>query len=208
MQGTETGRDKVKKICDVLRKETLEPAQAQAEQIVASAEKRAEEIVALAEKEALRVKQEAIQEIGKEKNVFHASMGQACKQAIAKLKQDIEEKLLDQQLFALATKKMQDSHVLAELLSAVIKAVEKEGVDGSLSAYIPAQVPARAVNELLAQSTLARLKEKSVLIGLSTGGIELVLRDNKVTIDLTDKAIKELVASYIRKDFREMVFGA
>ena len=27
MKGTETGKDKVKKICDILRRETLDPAQ-------------------------------------------------------------------------------------------------------------------------------------------------------------------------------------
>ena len=208
MQGTETGRDKVKKICDVLRKETLEPAMQQAEEMIASAKKRAEEIVLLGEKEAFRIKQEALQEIEKEKNVFQASLGQACKQALSKLKQDIEENLLDKQLFALATKKMQDPHVLSELITAVVKAIEKEGINSSLTAYVPAHVPARAVNELLAQSIVQRLKEKGVLIGLHTGGIELALHENKVTIDLTDKALKEFVSGYVRKDFREIVFGS
>ncbi len=46
MKGTETGKDKVKKICDILRRETLDPAISEAEQIVHLAKERAEEIVA------------------------------------------------------------------------------------------------------------------------------------------------------------------
>ena len=44
----ETGKDKVRKICDVLRKETLEPSQKQAEEMLAQASLQAQEIIAQA----------------------------------------------------------------------------------------------------------------------------------------------------------------
>jgi V/A-type H+-transporting ATPase subunit E len=45
-----------------------------------------------------------------------------------------------------------------------------------------------------------------VLVSSIGGGIEVKLLDQNMTIDLSDTAFKELVAGYIRKDFRDLVF--
>jgi V/A-type H+/Na+-transporting ATPase subunit E len=207
MKGTEPGKDKVKKICDILRRETLEPAEIEAEQIVSSAKEHAEQIIAAAQSEIERLHEDARQEIERQKNVFQSSLSQACKQALEVLKQNIEEKLFNRELSSLMTKHTQDPKVLAQLVTAVIKGIEKEGIEAALSVYIPAAVPARAVNMLLAHEILEKLKEKSVLIGPLTGGIEVKLHKENITVDISDAALKELVANYIRKDFRELVFG-
>ncbi len=208
MKGTESGKDKVKKICDILRRETLEPAEIEAEQIIRSAKEQAEQIVAAAHKEVEKIHLEARQEIERQRNVFQSSLSQACKQAVEALKQSIEEKLFNQELTRLMTKHTQDPKVLAQLVTAVVKGIEKEGIEAALSVYIPAVVPARAVNMLLAHEILEKLKEKSVLVGPLTGGIEVKLLKENITIDISDAALKELVANYIRKDFRELVFGS
>jgi len=206
MKGIETGKDKVKKICDVLRRETLVPAMEEAEKITSSAQMRAEEILLAAKMQADSLLAEAKFEIARERNVFQSSLGQACKQALESLKQNIESKLLDQELAELVTKQTQDPRLLAELITAVVRGIEKDGLDVSLSAYIPANIPPRAVNQLLVKGVLEKLKEKSVLVGNLAGGIEVSLHQEKVTIDLSDKALKELVAQYIRKDFRTLIF--
>jgi V/A-type H+-transporting ATPase subunit E len=208
MKGTESGKDKVKKICDILRRETLEPAEIEAEQIIRSAKEQAEQIVAVAHKEVEKIHLEARQDIERQRNVFQSSLSQACKQAIEALKQGIEEKLFNQELTRLITKHTQDPKVLAQLVTAVVKGIEKEGIEAELSVYIPATVPARAVNMLLAHETLEKLKEKSVLVGPLTGGIEVKLLKENITIDISDAALKELLANYIRKDFRELIFGS
>lgn len=208
MKGTETGKDKVKKICDILRRETLEPAEIEAEQILRLAKEQADKIVAAAHQEAEAVHLEARQEIELQKNVFQSSLSQACKQALESLKQSVEEKLFNQELSRLMTKQMQDPKVLAQLITAAVKGIEKEGIDAALSVYIPAAVPARAVNMMLAHEILERLKEKSVLVGPLTGGIEIKWHEENITIDISDAALKEIVANYIRKDFRELIFGS
>ena len=208
MKGTETGKDKVKKICDILRKETLEPAKAEADEIVRSAREHAEDILNAARKEIESLKEEARQEIERQRNVFQSSLGQACKQALIALKQDIEEKLFNKELMRLISAHTHDPRILAALTTAVVNALEKEGIDANLSVFIPAAVPARSVNELLVKEILDKLKEKSVLVGPLTGGIEVKLHKDNITIDMTDAALKELVANYIRKDFRELIFGS
>lgn len=207
MKGTESGKDKVKKICDVLRRETLEPAEKEAEEIIRSAKEQADQIIASAHQEVDKLHLETRQEIERQRNVFQSSLNQACKQAIDALKQSIEEKLFNQELARLITKHTQDPKILAQLVTAVIKGIEKEGIEAAISVYIPAAVPARAVNMLLAHEVLEKLKENSVLIGPLTGGIEVKLHKENITVDITDAALKELVANYIRKDFRELIFG-
>jgi len=206
MKGIETGKDKVKKICEILRRETLDPAINEAEQIIHSAKEQAAELIEAGRKEAEKLIGNARLEIERQKNVFDSSLGQACKQAIETLKQSIEEKLLNQELASLLTKHTQDSKVLANLISAVMKGIEKEGIDAALSVYVPASVPARSVNLLLGNEILEKLKEKSVLVGPLTGGIQLKMHKENITLDISDAALKELVSRYIRKDFREMIF--
>lgn len=207
MKGTETGKDKIKRICEVLRKETLEPAKAEGEEIIKTALLEAENIISEARHKAEEMLILAAAEIEKKNNVFQSSLQQACKQALDELKQSIEEKLLQPELAKAITGATQDPKTIAKLIDAVVKALETDGIDGDLSVLVPAAVSADAINNLLAKMILDRLKEKSVLIGPFSGGIEVKLHKEKITIDLSDAALKELVAHYIRKDFRKLFFA-
>lgn len=206
MKGLETGKDKVKKICDVLKRETLEPAKHEADEIVAAARRSADEILADAHREAKKMSDDAFVEIEKQKSIFQASLAQACRQTLEALKEKIERKLFDPELSKLVTKPMQDPKLMAQLINAIIRALEKEGTKSDLSVVISSAISAKAINELIASEALQRLKEKGVLISSIGGGIEVKLLNNNITIDLSDEAIKELVGNYIRKDFREYLF--
>ena len=206
MKGTESGKDKVKKICDVLRRETIEPAQVEAGRIVDEAKEHAIEVIEAAKKEADRLLEEAKKQIQREKNVFESSLSQACKQALEALKQGIEEKLFSQELFRLISKGVQNPNVIEQLITAVVKAIDKEGMGADLSVYVPASVSARSINAALGEEILKVLKEKTVLVA-PNGGIEVKLHKQNLTVDISDAALKELVAGYIRKDFRSLIFA-
>lgn len=208
MKGIESGKDKVKKICEVLKKETLEPAQREAEEVLQRAEKEARRIIEQANKEAGSLIEEARKEIEKQKNIFQSSLNQACKQSLEALKQNIEEKLFNQELSQLITRQTQDPKLLSDLISSIVKAIERDGIDTDISAIIPSAVSAKAVNSLLAHEVLQKLKDKTVKVGPITGGVEVKLHKGNVTLDITDAALKELVSLYIRKDFRATLFGS
>ncbi len=208
MKGTETGSEKVRKISEALRKETLEPALVEAEGIVQKAKLEAEAIISAAKKERDDLVALASVAIEHEKKIFQSALAQAGKQAVLALKQLLEEKLFNQELTALVKQKLQAPEVLAKLITALIQALEKEGTSAHFSAYIPAQVPAREVNALLAKEILEKLQEKSVLLAPIGGGIEVKIHQGNITLDLSDAAIKELLASYIRKDFRALFFAS
>lgn len=206
MESLETGKDRVKKICDVLKRETLEPAIREAEEIVIHARAEAEKIVDKAKKKASKMVEDAQSEIDRRQNVFQASLSQACRQTVDTLKQQIEEKLFNPKLKEMLTQKTADPKIIAKLIETVIKAIEKEGIKTDLSVVVPAAIPAREINALLTKEILEKLREKSVQLGPMKGGIEVKLHGEKVTLDLTDKALIELVGDYIRKDFREFFY--
>jgi V/A-type H+/Na+-transporting ATPase subunit E len=202
----ETGKQKVKKICEILRQETLEPAKKEAEEIVEKAKARAEMIRNEAHLATDQMMQEVREGIERERGVFQSSLNQACKQALEALKQKIEAKLFNGELSRLVLEQTRDPKVLAGWITAVTKALEKEGVDADLTAYISAAVPAHAVNVLLAKEIIEKLREKSVLLSPIGGGIEVKVHQERITIDMSDETLKELLASYLRKDFRAMLF--
>ncbi len=204
----DTGKDKVKKICDVLKRETLDPAKKTAEEMIDQARLEAQSIVEAAQKEAAKVLSEAQKEIEKHRNVFQSSLHQACKQALEVLKHEIEEKLFNPSVSSLIHPSLQEPKVLADLIQSVVKALEKEGTDANLSAFIPKAVSVQDVNALLLQNILQKLKTNSVQLGSMQGGIAVRVENNQLTIDITENALKELVADYIRKDFREILFRA
>lgn len=207
MQQVETGKDKVRQICEVLRKETLEPAIAEAKGILEDAQKRGDQIIAEAKSKAAALVADAEKEIANKQSIFTASINQGARQAIEWLKQEIEERLLRHHLAQEIQKATTSPEVLANMVQAVIKAVEDEGLETEISAIIPSTIEPNQVNELIGKSLLAKLKEGSVIVGPKKGGIQMKLHGENITIDLTAAALLELVTKYIRKDFHKYFFA-
>lgn len=208
MQALETGKDKIKKICDVIRKDTLDPALKEADIIIKEARIEAEIILEKARKKIARMQEDAASDLQRKEAAFRSNLEQAYRQIIEMLKQEIEEKLINKSLDALIDKQMTDPNLLSKLIIAVVKAIEKEGLEADLSVVIPASVPAKEINALIMKDVLERLKEKSVILGTITGGIEVKLHQKKMTIDITDHALTEMVREYIRKDLRDLLFAS
>lgn len=206
-QAVDTGRDKVKQICEVLRKETLEPAIEEAKGVLDDAHKKGQQIIAEAKEKAAKMIADAEKNIEKEQKIFKASLNQGARQSIEWLKQEIEERLLNQNLAQLIVKSTVSPQVLANMISAVVEAVKDEGLETDLSAIIPGVIEPREVNELLGKEVLDRLKEKSVIVGPKKGGIEVKLHKENVTIDISDSALLELMTRYIRADFHQYFFA-
>jgi V/A-type H+-transporting ATPase subunit E len=205
---TERGKEKVKRICEILRKETLDPAKGEADTILSEARKKAEEIVDEAHRRSRQMLEETDQEIERRRSQCEVSLQHACKQAVLALRHRIEEQLFNRELLQMLGEPLREPNTLAQLIHAVVHALEKEGIETDLSIAIPAAVPARSVNQLLSQKIIDRLKEKSVVLSPIGGGITVKLWKEGMTLDLSDVALKELIGGYIRKDFREIFFGA
>jgi len=206
MKTLENGQDKIQKICDELRLSTLEPAKIEAQKIISDAHSRAQDLIKDAEKVSEELIAAARVVIEQERNVFHSSLSQGVKQSLESLKQDIEDKLFNDQLNEVIKTKTNDPQIIVKIIDCIVKAIEKEGLSVDLSAYIPKHISISDVNVLLATEILQKLKNNSVAVGQFSGGAEIKLNDKGFRIDITDEAIKELLSRYVRKDFRKLVF--
>lgn len=208
MTSTETGKDKVKKICDVLRRETLEPAKEEAKNIIEKARQEAKLLIEAGKKEAKKLRDAALRKIDEEKELFQASIHVAGKKSVDLLKQEIEEKLFHPALNDLVSSSLSDSAVMAKLITALVEAIQRDGIDAELSVSVPQTVSAQEVNQALAARILDRLSKKSVELGNITGGAKVKLKEKHLTIDISDQAVQQLLAYYIREDFRSIIFQA
>ncbi|SCA62782.1 V-type ATP synthase subunit E [Chlamydiales bacterium SCGC AG-110-P3] len=207
MKTLDQGKDKVAQICDALRRETLEPAKREAKEIVSAATKEADRIVKEAEKEAVGIIERGREELKKERSVFASSLEQGAKQSLQALRQDIERKLFSDELQGLVTKGASEPKVVAALVKAIVEALEKDGLEADLTAVVPKSVSVKSVLEDLGAAIAQKLGAGGVQVGMFAGGAQVRLEGKKMTIDITDSALKELLARYVRKDFRTAIFG-
>jgi V/A-type H+-transporting ATPase subunit E len=207
MDDLETGKDKIKKICEILKNESIEPAKQEAQRIIDEAGEHAHEMIREAEKKAVSIIEEGRKKMEKERALFNASLTQAGKQALENLRQEIEKSLFNKEISSFVEKTTSDEKVASSLIAALVNAIEKEGTSADFSALIPRSLPADKVNQLLAKDILEKLREKSVVIGDFMSGVQIKLHDKEMTLDLSDSALKELLGKYLRKDFRQFLFS-
>jgi V/A-type H+/Na+-transporting ATPase subunit E len=207
MKSLEKGQDKIQKICDKLKHKTLEPAQEEAQKIIEAARKKAEELLQETERQAEQLIKQARGQIEQERNVFHAALQQAAKQTVEGLRQEIEHHLFNEEMQQILEKQLSDPKLIADLVNGIVKALEKDGLNTDLTIAIPQAVSAADVSALLLENVRKRLKGKPLEVGSFMGGAQVKLHGRQMTLDLTDHAIKELLANYVRKDFRQLIFS-
>lgn len=202
MKKFETGKEKIQKICDILRRETLEPAEENAAKVIADAKAEATRIVDEARAEAERLEAAAHERIRKERSVFQSSMEQGARQSLELLRQEIENRLFDEQLGKTVAEATADPKLIATLANAIVEALGKQGMAADLSVVIPQAVKKEDVASLLLEGVRDQLK-----VGLFKGGVQVRLEDQNITVDISDEALVELLGRYVRKDYRELLYG-
>jgi V/A-type H+-transporting ATPase subunit E len=202
-----SGEDKIQKICDTIKKETLDPAKEHAHEIIENAQIESKEIINKANKEKEKIINDAKKQIEKEKKIFETALNLSIRQSIDSLKQKIENELFNKNLKDLVIQNSKEPNVLANFINTIVKIIEEKGLDTDISAYIPKDVNPEQVNNFLIADIKDKLREKEVVIKDFDSGVKIKLHNNQITIDLSDKAIKDIIANYIRSDFREKIFN-
>src|SRR5262245_46562125 len=207
MRPLDKGEDKVQKICEALRRETLEPAQRQAATLLAEAEKERERILHDADAEAKQILAKARAQMDQEQALFQTSLHQAGKQALELLKQQIEKTLFSPALAKLIDQETANPATMARLITAIVKALEREGLAADVTAAIAQTVSPEEVNRHLAKDILGTLKDRTVVVGNFGGGVKVKLKSKKMTLDMSDEALQELLTTFLRDQFRTYFFG-
>src|SRR3989337_1421388 len=98
MPSLDKGDDKIKKICEIIRKDTLDPAKEHAKEIIENAKIEADQIIKKANNEKEKILNEAKKDIEKEKKIFDSSLNISLRQAFEDLKSKIENELFSKTL--------------------------------------------------------------------------------------------------------------
>ena len=203
---TDTGKDKIRQICNQLRKETLDPASEEAAQIVKEAEERAAQIIAKAKADAEAVLQTARDEIVKEQEVLDSSLKLACKKSLSYLKQEIAERVFNKELESEVQKHLTKDEIVAKAIDVIFEAISKEGLEGSALASLPKAISAEAVLAHLAAKAKEALSKESIQVGDFEGGAKVMLVDNHMTVDLSDEAIQSLMQKFLAGSLHKFFF--
>ncbi|HRW58562.1 MAG TPA: HrpE/YscL family type III secretion apparatus protein [Chlamydiales bacterium] len=207
MKDLEKSDDKIQKICDLLKNETLAPAKQQAKEIIENAQIQAKQIVDDAKNQKEKILEETKASIEKEKTSFESSLKLASSQVVEKLKIDIQQKLFSPSLNNVLSEKMEDPEIVAKFLEALIHAVDEEGLDLNVEAFLSKNISKKEFAKLLLQKSIQQIQENALTIGDFEGGVKLQLKDQNLTIDLSKESVAEMLANYVRSDYRSMLFG-
>lgn len=206
MKTLEKGSEKVKKICDAIKLETIEPALDEARSILSNAKKDANQLIEEAHKRAEEILHKAREQVAKERRIFEESLGQAIKQAIESLKQELEDRFFKPHIVKMVTSSFESKEVVGRLAEVVIEALKKEGLDADLEVIIPKGVPVKEMVSYLGSKIVSQFTEESVKQGLFNGGVQIRAVKDNLTVDITEQTLSELLAAYIRKDLRLLIF--
>ncbi|MCB1213762.1 MAG: V-type ATP synthase subunit E [Chlamydiia bacterium] len=206
MKTLDTGKEKVDALCEKLTQEALEPARKKSKEIVHKAEEEAEKIVADAHLRAQNLVNEALSKIENAKRVFEVSLRQAARQSLETLRQSVENELFAKELYPNIEQATGDKNWVAQLLKAMIEAVERSGIDTDLTAMIPNTLSADQINSQLGGNLLKKLKDHTVEIGDFKGGARLTLNNLQIILDMSDESLRELLTSFLKEPLRRYFF--
>lgn len=206
MDSLDTGKDKIKKICDVLVREALDPAKEEAAKCLQEARENATQIIEEAKKRASEIVKEGYQRVEAQRQVVEHALRQASAQTLESLKQTIEEALFTEGLVPIIEKMTSNEKLMGTLTSALVNSIEKEGISADFSLVIGKALDKETFLGTLAKSALKSVEKRKVIILDSLEGIQLKLHDKKFTLDFSQDSLCELISQYLRKDFRQILF--
>lgn len=206
MTELEKAHERIQVICEKIRIETLEPAKLQAQEIIEEAKKEAQNIKDAAIRDSEKIHAEVKMRLEEEKRIFTSSLEQSAKQSIELLKQKIEQSLFNPALEKWVTDELSGAKEHAKLIEVLIQAISKEGIQTDLTVQIPQAFTVDEITAHIDKNILEKLKKCEIVVSDIKGGVKVTLKGKHMTLDLSDSSLKELISSFVRKDFRKMFF--
>lgn len=203
----QTGKEKVDRICQLLKEETLKPAQEEAKNILDSARQKADEIVLQAENKKKQILSDLDQEIEQKQKIFDSSLNLSCRNAYQKVRESLEKNLFSEDLQKMIQEEVSNTQVMTDFVKAIVEAIDKEGLSTDLEVFIPKKVNRDEFVKELINRFKDKLQKEKVIDQDFAAGVKVKMVDQKITIDLSDQALKELIASFLQKEFRQIVFN-
>lgn len=210
----------MEELIERLRQQGVADGERRGEEAFEDARRRAEERLEKARLEAEQIVQRARKEAGRTKTAGEEAVQLAVRDAILKLKSELVDKFAAQ-VRRLVSHTLENEDVLTQLILEVAgrakpgdsKSVEillpKDVVGLEQLRREPEEVKEGSLSHLVLSLTGDMLRD-GVQLGKrsdETPGIRIQLTDDDVEIDLTDKAIAELLLQHLLPRFRAMLEG-
>jgi len=194
------------KILSRIEEETLDPAKLEADKIVRDAQNKAESILKQATVERDQILAAGRATLKKEQEVGLSTLQQAGKEGLESLRQKVQGEFFEKTVSSMIDQKMQDPAILDKIIDALLQALKKEGLESRFSIVLPKVVSSKDLADMTAKYALSTL-QADAKAGELSGGVQLRLHDQHMTLDFSSKAISDLLLPYIRKDLRDLLFG-
>lgn len=206
MEALEKGKHKLGEICEILRKETLEPAQGQAQEIIESAKAEGHKIIEKAQEEAKQILKATQLKIEQENRLFQNSLELAAKQCFELLKQQVDNQLFSAEIEKISDNLLSDKEIMGKLVAAVVTAITKEGLEANLSIAVARHVDVETISAHLVGKIAERLKKGEIKLENIPHGASIKILDKKISVDISSQSLKDLFGSFLRDSFREILF--
>jgi V/A-type H+-transporting ATPase subunit E len=95
----------------------------------------------------------------------------------------------------------------AALLDTLIEFLKQEGLEGDLAVWIGSHLSKESIVKQLAVSSLRSISKDGIQISNQALGILVKIVEKHLVIEITPDAIKDLISTFIRNDFRGFLFN-
>lgn len=200
---TKKSEGRLQGLLNELKKETLDPALKEANKIKRDAQSFADQLIADAKAQKERLLAEADKEIESKKEVFEKALTSARRQAVDRLRSDIEIGIFNPEMSALISEISGEVKIVSAAIEAMVKASGTSDVEASVSEKVDIGELAQSLTKAVAK----RLEGKIHPIKGLGGGAQLRVEKEGMTLDLSAEVISGLIESYTRSELRGLLFG-
>ena len=198
--------ENVQQLIDKLHDEGVKAAKAEALEIVEKAKSEANRIRNAAREEAEAIKSSAHQVIEEEKEAAHKAFAIASRDAVLLLKSQLFAQF-EQHLKEMISREFTDEKFLYELILKISESALSEKEEDMQLLIGEIDETGQKRDDLIA-SLATQLAKKGIRLGKGGDrGIKILLEGENLQIDLSDKALSQLIAELIMPRYQEIFEG-
>lgn len=196
--------DRLQELIGELKTKTLDPALKAAEQVKKDAQSFADQLIAQAQAQKEQILQETQREVEQKHKAFQSSLKNAKRQAVDALRQEIETGIFNPEIRSVIDDEANETKLVRQAIEVMIHAA---GNEGDFKAYVSEKIKPEDVAKGFTKTLLKQIDGKVYPLKSLRGGAQLRVEKGSMTLDLSSEAIANLLSTYMRLEFRKLVFG-
>lgn len=207
-----------------LRREGVEEGEAEASRMLADAETKARDILQKAEAKATAMRDAARDEADRTRKSGEEALRAAMRDAVLELKDDLARRFAEQVGGTVSDMTRDDEMLKAMILAVAARARTDSGAEAAKEMEVilprsavgldqlrknPEELKEGTLSHFVASEAREMLREGITLSRAEddAAGLRLVLKDNGMEVDLTDRAVASVILRHLQPRFRALLEG-